>query len=236
MTEMGVWRFLVTGGLILPVEVFRSGRWFVALGCYGGGPCSSRSKNPRRAILAYARRWMGIEADRIEEIVEPGQRLRAEVEYEVKTAREERDRAYTFERDALTALGAVDAKMRLLARMVIEARLSSAGEMATDIVCDEAPAILDEMRQSTPGRAGIKGWPVEMLARALGEEIGRVDAAKNFIEWPFRVRTESETVDFVLRAERVSGKSPGELVHDAQAKMAVLRADLETRRGKAGGA
>ena len=84
MTEMGVWRFLVTGGLILPIEVFRSGRWFVALGRFGGGPCSSRSKNPRRAILAYARRWMGIEADRIEEIVEPGQRLRAEVEYEVK--------------------------------------------------------------------------------------------------------------------------------------------------------
>lgn len=235
MTDMGVWRFLVTGGVVVPVEVFGSGRGFVALGRFGGGPHKARGKNPRRAILTYARRWMGLTADQIEETVEPGQRFRAEVEAEVQAAREERDRAYTFERDALFSLGVADAQMRLLARMVVESRLSSAGEMATDIVCDEAPSILDEMRKSTPGRAGINGWPVELLARALGEEISRVDAAKNFIEWPFRLRTAApEPADFVLRVERVSGKTPGELVHEAQAEVAVLRAELDALRGKGG--
>lgn len=99
MTE-GVWRFLVTGGVILPVEVFGSGRGFVALGRFGGGPHKARGKNPRRAILTYARRWMRLTADQIEEIAGPGQRLRAEVEAEVQAALEERDRAYLRARRA----------------------------------------------------------------------------------------------------------------------------------------
>lgn len=41
-------------------------------------------------------------------------------------------------------------------------------------------------------------------------------------------------MNFVLRVERVSGKAPGELAHEAQAKMAVLRAELDALRGKGG--
>lgn len=230
MFDMGVWRFRVTGGSIVPVEVSGGARSVFVLGRYGGVARSARGKNPRRAILTYARRWLGLTADQIEEIVEPGQRFREEAEAEVKAAREERDRAYTFERDALTALGADDAKMRLLARWVVEGRLSAAGDMATDIIMDKVPSILTEMRDSTTGRAGIDGWPVVVLAHALGEEIERV-GAENFIEWTI----EAKTMGLVLRVERLSGKPPGELVHEAQAEVAALRRELEALRA-AGGA
>lgn len=234
MNDVGDWRLRVYDGRIVTVEVVRSGSGFAAqTRAVSGPPRRARGKNPRRAILAYARRWMGLTADQIEETAEPGQKFRAEAEADVEVARKECERAYNFERDALTALGADDAKLRMLARMVTTGNLSAAGVMAEDILSDDPPTILTEMRESTTGRAGINGWPVQVLADSLGEEILRV-GAENFVEWSIRFCVDGEDLDFVLRVERVSGKTPAMLVDEARAEVAVLRAEMDALRGKGG--
>lgn len=229
MNDVGVWQFRVYDGRIVAVDMVRSGSGFVAqtrIVLRPRPPQRARGKNPRRAILAYARRWMMLTADQIEEIVEPGQRFRAEVEADVEAARKERERAYNFERDALTALGADNAKLRMLARMVTRGNLSAAGVMAEDILSEGPPTILTEMREITTGRAGINGWPVQVLAESLGEEILRV-GAENFVEWPVRFRVDEKDLDFVLRVERVSGKTPAMLLDEARAEIVALREKLE---------
>jgi hypothetical protein len=140
-------------------------------------------------------------------------RERDEARAEAERQSEECERALRVEREAVLCLGQANATIRLMARTLEEGRLDVAEAIAGHVLRDEPPKVLAEVRDTTTGRAGLAGWPVEMLMRAMGEEIERV-GADNYLEWHIAV----PDLNLALRVERLTGRSPAQLVVDAKAE------------------
>jgi len=146
-----------------------------------------------------------------------------------QVAIEERDRALEFEREALVELGQANATMRLLALAVREGRLDVAESIAATVLDDAPPQVLTTMRDATTGRAGLGGWPVELLMRGMDEELARV-GAENFLEW----RIDAPGLGIALRVERLAGKTPGQLLAEAKAARDEAVAEVERLRAELG--
>lgn len=131
------------------------------------------------------------------------------------------DDACDAEREAVMHTGRADATTRLMALALREGRLDVAEGIAEMVLDGHNPKVIAEMREAQHGRMALCGWPVEMLMRAMVEEIEAV-GAKNYLEQGFTI----SGLGFALRIERVEGKSPATLVTEAVADAGRLRAAL----------
>lgn len=128
------------------------------------------------------------------------------------------------EREAVMYTGRADATARLMALALREGRLDVAEGIADMVLDKHNPKVIAEMREAKDGvRAALVGWPVEMLIRAMAEEIEAV-GAKNYLEWPVTITG----IGFALRIERVEGKSPATVAAEAVRERDEARAALTT--------
>lgn len=137
------------------------------------------------------------------------------------------DDACDAEREAIMHTGRADATMRLMALALREGRFDVAEGIAEMVLDGHDPKVIAEMREAQHGRAVLGGWPVELLMRAMAEEIEAV-GAENYLEQGFTIRG----LGFALRIERVEGKSPATIAAEACDEAARLRAENEALRAE----
>lgn len=131
------------------------------------------------------------------------------------------DDACDAEREAVMHTGRADATTRLMALALREGRLDVAEGIAEMVLDGHDPKVIAEMRAAQHGRVALVGWPVEVLMRAMAEEMEAL-GAKNYLEVPFAIHG----LGFALTIKRVEGKSPAEMAAEAMADAGRLRAAL----------